>query len=122
MNFLFIIIIFFIASYVLETAIRKQLNVPKTVASVVPVNRVHKVGKNIILGLLIATLLISFTTTIHVLWIFLIIIFAQYLFDIIMQFKYARQTKEHLINLFFLIFYGLAAVAIYYVNPTIFSI
>ena len=122
MNFLFTIIILWVTSYILEIAVRKQFNVPKTVLSIAPVNNVHRIGKNILLVALIILVIVSFTTTYHVLWLFLAVIFIQYIFDIIMQFKYIRQAREHVVNLFFLIFYGLAALVILYFNPAILSI
>lgn len=122
MNFIFTIIVLWVTSFILEIAVRKQFNVPKTVLSIAPVNNVHRIGKNILLVALIILVVISFTTKYHVLWLFLAVIFIQYIFDIIMQYKYIRQSREHVVNLFFLIFYGLAAIVILYFNPSILSI
>ncbi|WP_010288569.1 DUF4181 domain-containing protein [Kurthia massiliensis] len=121
MNFLFTILILWITSYILEIAVRKQFRVPKTVLSIAPVNNVHRIGKNILLVALIILVIVSFTTSYHVLWLFLAVIFIQYIFDIIMQFKYIRQAREHVVNIFFLVFYGLAAIVILYFNPAILS-
>ena len=119
LNFIFTILILLIASYILEITVRKQFNVPKSILSIAPVNNVHRIGKNILMVALLAVVIISFTTEYHILWLFLVILFIQYLFDIIMQYKYIRESREHLINIFFLIFYGLAALVILYFNPAI---
>lgn len=119
LNFIFTILILLIASYILEITVRKQFNVPKSILSIAPVNNVHRIGKNILMVALLAIVIISFTTEYHILWLFLVILFVQYLFDIIMQYKYIRESREHLINIFFLIFYGLAALVILYFNPAI---
>ncbi len=119
LNFIFTILILLIASYILEIAVRKQFKVPKSILSIAPVNQVHRIGKNILMFALLAIVVISFATEFHILWLFLIVLFVQYLFDIIMQYKYIRESREHLINIFFLIFYGLAAIVILYFNPAI---
>lgn len=118
MEFLLIVIGFFIAFFIIEKVLRKWLGIKKVLLAETPAKNIDRWGRGIILA--IALCLIPFTIGTGVanrlFWFWFVYLTALTLFQAYLQWKYIEDSKEYVITLL-LYPIGLAAfLAIVYVG------